>query len=403
MDFNSLIDKLANSLEFVLNNRCKTTVINRIPKKFKLGETWKSNSDILNIMYMAQVELGDNICDVILCFEKATMLKMISANYGRSVTDISTEIIDNTADWIKEGLNRFVQAASVSKVEVHSSMFSPVLGKTISLVATDARPILATPYNSEFGAFDIFYSPQVANSPRKTASEFEKLDKGSIADSSTKITQDKKNKPKSSKNLEDETKKIVLTTFGGKEFELDNEPIWFYAKNRKEWGPFSFTEMLDLVKEGTINRFLSVRKKYDSSWRKINDISEFNTDVIKKIVTVGDKQVEKVFTRRKHPRAPAKFKAQVILNSKKIDCSTDNISEGGVLLIANEQAFRLHDRFQLGFLMEANASVVKAEAKVVFCTNSSPQRAGIQFTNISKDHVNQIRDFVAQSMAENET
>lgn len=98
--------------------------------------------------------------------------------------------------------------------------------------------------------------------------------------------------------------------------------------------------------------------------------------------------------RRAHPRVDCFGVALIRSAGQEISCLTRNLSEGGMLLCPRRRG-EVQRHFRVQFVLPSGAAWLDLEARLAREVKEGPQPSwGIQFTNLSDDNREVLRQFV---------
>ncbi|MBF0301224.1 MAG: PilZ domain-containing protein [Oligoflexia bacterium] len=177
-------------------------------------------------------------------------------------------------------------------------------------------------------------------------------------------------------------------------FEIKNDPVWVINKGEKHLGPFCYLEVLKMLQKNVISKETHIKKKNSNEWKKIEEIYEYNTDIIRKIVTDKGKIVEKIFVPRKHKRTSYLGPAAISYKGKIYRGTCSSISEGGCFIEMRPSDFELGDEIHLKIMPGTVPLTVEGTGKVVSINERGPKGIGIKFTNLDSEQIEEVRKIV---------
>lgn len=177
-------------------------------------------------------------------------------------------------------------------------------------------------------------------------------------------------------------------------FEIGNEPIWIIEKGDENLGPFRYLEILKMIQRNVITKNNKIKKTDDAGWNKVSDHFEFNTKLIKQIVTEGGEKVEKIFLTRQHKRssylAPAKIQAKGKIYSGM--CSS--ISVGGCFIEIRPDEFELNKEVIIKIMSGSIPTIIESKGIVISINERNPRGVGFRFLGLGLDEATEIQKFI---------
>ncbi len=178
--------------------------------------------------------------------------------------------------------------------------------------------------------------------------------------------------------------------------------IWFVLKQNNNYGPFSKTELIQMLQSDTLQEYDFIWHEKMQSWKRLAEVSEFSVDEIrniyKKISTekAPDSEVKNAFYRRKFQRA--KYNSHAIVHDKqKVYKSISvEISEGGAGLLIENASFKKGEQVYLHIKPGHEVPAFNAICKVVSVKGNL---YGVQFIKISVTAKNSIAKFTNKQAA----
>ncbi len=160
--------------------------------------------------------------------------------------------------------------------------------------------------------------------------------------------------------------------------------IWYVLKQNNNYGPFSKTELIQMLQGKTLHEYDFIWHNGMSAWKRLSDVNEFSVVEIKEIFksmnTNKDETGNPIFFRRKHPRV--KFNSHAIIHDHKKVYKTVGveISVGGAGLVIEDAKFEKDQQIYLHFKPGQNVPAFNAICKIV---SQKGNVYGVQFVKIS--------------------
>ena len=188
--------------------------------------------------------------------------------------------------------------------------------------------------------------------------------------------------------------------------DSDSDPlksrIWFVLKQNNNYGPFSKTELIQMLQSDTLQEYDFIWHEKMQSWKRLSEVNEFSMEEIKNIYKnlKNEKQVDpelaNAFYRRKYQRA--KYNSHAIVHDKqKVYKSISvEISEGGAGLLIEDANFKKGEQVYLHIKPGHEVPAFNAICKVVSIKGNL---YGVQFLKISVSAKNSIAKFTNKQAA----
>jgi hypothetical protein len=159
---------------------------------------------------------------------------------------------------------------------------------------------------------------------------------------------------------------------------------WFVLKENTNYGPFSKLELIQMLQGKTLFEYDFVWREGVENWKKISDILEFSTESIRKVHALAgtpfEKDLNKIFFRRKYVRA--KLSSRIIIHDDKkvYNSMSVEIGEGGASFNLENVDFPMGQQLYLHFSPGEGLPQFNVISKVVGLRGSLHR---VQFINIS--------------------
>lgn len=178
------------------------------------------------------------------------------------------------------------------------------------------------------------------------------------------------------------------TTKTAKNSKVETDPmkkrIWYVLKQNNNYGPFSKTELIQMLQGKTLHEYDFIWHEGLKSWKRLSEVNEFSVAevqaIFKTIDSNKDETGNSIFLRRKHPRV--KFESHAIIHDHKKVYKTVGveISVGGAGLRIEDAKFEKDQQIYLHFKPGQNVPAFNAICKVV---SQKGNLYGVQFIKIS--------------------
>ncbi len=173
--------------------------------------------------------------------------------------------------------------------------------------------------------------------------------------------------------------------------------IWYVLKQNNNYGPFSKTELIQMLQGKTLHEFDFIWHNGMSAWKRLADVNEFSVSeiqaVFKAVKNNKDESGNSIFFRRKHVRAKLNSQA-VVHDHKKIYKSVGvEISIGGAGLMIENAKFEKDQQIYLHIKPGQNVPAFNAICKIV---SQKGNLYGVQFVKISGAAKSSITEFTNQ-------
>ncbi len=168
------------------------------------------------------------------------------------------------------------------------------------------------------------------------------------------------------------------------------EKKWIIRKDEKQFGPFSYIEVVQMLQERTLREQDMIAMANSNHWKKIKEYEEFSTERIRHLLITGDAQVREIFNRRRYPRVHYDGTLIVHDNKTVFRGQSFQISAGGAGLYIPSQGLQPGQTLLLHFHPSSDVPAFNAVATVVSKIPNSaeaplqPMRYGVKFTSISQ-------------------
>lgn len=170
--------------------------------------------------------------------------------------------------------------------------------------------------------------------------------------------------------------------------------IWFILnKDSSNYGPFSKLELVQMLKEKTLQEYDFVWHQGMAEWQRISEVEDFSAQEILRYYerySLPKSAGDQIFFRRKHPRSKMSGEA-IVHDQKKIYKTVGvEISEGGAGLLIYGANFEKGQQVHLLFKSGQDVPPFSAVCKVV---SKKGNIYGVQFMDISAAAKFSIADY----------
>ncbi len=186
-----------------------------------------------------------------------------------------------------------------------------------------------------------------------------------------------------------------------------HEKKWSVQKDGKQFGPFSYLEVIQMLQERTLqdHDMLSLTKV--GKWQSVSEFEEFSADKVRHLMATADRHIKEVFNRRRYPRAH--FEGTLIVHDNKtvFRGQSFQISAGGAGLYIPSSGLQPGQTLLLHFHPSTDVPAFNAVAAVVSKFENSkqaalqpmPLRYGVKFTSISQTVKEKIYSYTNRKRA----
>lgn len=166
---------------------------------------------------------------------------------------------------------------------------------------------------------------------------------------------------------------------------------WYILKQNNNYGPFSQSEMVQMLQSKTLFEYDFIWKKGLESWKRLADVPDYHPDHIKELYATYSKDpTSEMFFRRRHARA--EFSSSIIVHDRKkvYKAHSFEISAGGAGLIIDNVSFKVDDELHLHFSPSESVPAFNTPCKIV---SHSGNKFGVQFSGITTSVKDSITKF----------
>lgn len=169
--------------------------------------------------------------------------------------------------------------------------------------------------------------------------------------------------------------------------------IWYILKVNENYGPFTATEMIQMLQSKTLFEFDFVWRQDQVAWQRLADTPEFHPDRIKEMYEASfdeNNEVQKPFFRRRFPRVEYKCELLIHDRQKVYSAESIEIGSGGASFKVDNVSFDIDSRVYLHFKPGNDVPAFNASCKIV---SKSGNKYGVSFLSVSnsaKDHIDRF-------------
>lgn len=162
------------------------------------------------------------------------------------------------------------------------------------------------------------------------------------------------------------------------------ERVWYILKQNENYGPFCYLDLIQMLQSKTLFEHDFLWRTGRTSWKRLSEIEEFGAErlkeVFKLIAEEKNEKVEKVFFRRRHPRA--KYNCELLIHNQQKVYSAEGIeiSAGGASFKIENVEFDMDCKVYLHFKPGNDVPAFNAVCKIV---SKSGNLYGVSFVNVS--------------------
>lgn len=175
------------------------------------------------------------------------------------------------------------------------------------------------------------------------------------------------------------------------------ERVWYILKQNENYGPFCYLDLIQMLQSKTLFEHDYLWRIGRPSWKRLSEIEEFSVDRLKevfKLVSENKDEAEKVFFRRRFPRA--KYKCELLIHDKHKVYSANSIeiSAGGASFRIPNVTFPIDSQVYLHFKPGGEVPPFNAVCKIV---SKVGELYGVSFVNVSSAAKDSIVKFAKKA------
>lgn len=170
---------------------------------------------------------------------------------------------------------------------------------------------------------------------------------------------------------------------------------WYILKQNNNYGPFSQSEMIQMLQSKTLFEFDFIWKKGLESWKRLADVTDFSQDNIKELYqTFSQDPNSEMFFRRRHARAD--FQSSLIIHDRQrvFKAHSLEISAGGAGLVIENVNFNVDHELYLHFCPSEHVPAFNTQCRIV---SRSGNKYGVQFSGITTTVKDSISKFTKKA------
>lgn len=176
-----------------------------------------------------------------------------------------------------------------------------------------------------------------------------------------------------------------------------NDRIWYILKVNENYGPFTASEMIQMLQSKTLFEFDYVWRQDQLSWQRLANVPEFQPEKIREMFESSfdeNAEMQKNFYRRKHVRS--KYKCELLIHNqhKVYSAESIEISAGGASFKIENVDFEIESRVYLHFKPGGNVPAFNATCKVV---SKNGNKYGVSFLSVANAVKDTIEKFAKKA------
>lgn len=172
---------------------------------------------------------------------------------------------------------------------------------------------------------------------------------------------------------------------------FDQNGKWFVLKGEKNFGPFSYLDLIKMLQEKSLFGFDFVWREGMDSWVRVGECDLFSTHHIRQLYASGSKDVENAFIKRKSNRALYDCPILVHNNERVWKGRSVELSEGGAgievrnaLLVPGQKIYVHFSEGQGIRSFNVLSEIVSKRYLKDLKSKSAPIVYGVKFINLDK-------------------
>lgn len=188
--------------------------------------------------------------------------------------------------------------------------------------------------------------------------------------------------------------------FDGLTVEISAEPIWMVKSEKSDriTGPYTFQQVLDLLRTGRLTKEDKVSKGNSHRFNKISQQFEFNVNFSIERVVEGGVEREKIVVKRRHPRVAYITDVHLSKIGKSWLATCVNMSAGGILLEGPDMELNLGDVVELVIMPALIPRKICVSAQLIGKISKRPAGYAFRFTNLDREDKEEIEHFVLEAL-----
>lgn len=181
-----------------------------------------------------------------------------------------------------------------------------------------------------------------------------------------------------------------------------NKREWHIHKSDVEYGPFCFSELIQMLQIKSINEVDFVRQGEKGGWKKIADHPAFTDQALKWVYDQYKDQahvkLETIFLKRKVPRLPTQIDVLLIQSQSILKAKTTEIGVSGARIVFDNPSIKIDVGSELRFHLKKNDLGIQPfniNCKIV---GSKKSTLCIEFLNLNEEAKQQISSVAHSDM-----
>ncbi|MBF0207391.1 MAG: PilZ domain-containing protein [Oligoflexia bacterium] len=187
---------------------------------------------------------------------------------------------------------------------------------------------------------------------------------------------------------------LCVSVDGHGDLLIKNNPDWMIERGERTLGPYRYLEIVKMLQKSIIAQNCKIKHASEDVWRLLADVREFDTSVIKKILSDKVQDASKLFIHRKFKRTSYLGPASIMYLGKLYRGTCTSISEGGCFVELRPSDFQLHKEIVVKIMPGTVPLSIEAKAKIVSINERSPRGIGMKFLELKHVQNEEIRRFV---------
>ncbi len=198
---------------------------------------------------------------------------------------------------------------------------------------------------------------------------------------------------------------VIQVPTESKEEKQVQEAEWFVLKGENRFGPFTYFDLVRMLQERSLFDFDYLWTHQLGGWKRVSELNEFKSDVIRQLIDSGQLEIKEIFFRRRHARVEYGAALMVHDNKKLWRAQSIEISQGGAGIIAQTDTFQQGQRLFLHFKPGDGVPPFNASCEVVSKRPleggdfKGSVKYGVRFTNINPQAQRHLNEFTNRKSA----
>jgi hypothetical protein len=198
------------------------------------------------------------------------------------------------------------------------------------------------------------------------------------------------------KNTFDAQREVDLNRLIGESFEVSNEPKWFIKRDGQSKGPYRFSDVLEWIDKGYLERKTLIRKQSEKTFTRLEKIYEFNTKIFTKMDKVENTLKKRFFIKRTDFRAPFYEVVKLEYNNHSFKAHCTSLSVGGCFIELKDFPENLEKNSVLNCVIQTDYLSQSIEVQMIVknFSKEKPLGIGCQFLDLNNEEKETIEEFV---------